>query len=242
MSEENTDWSEETSRFFIEYARYFVPDRDSQIKMLAGLVPDPGKPFYVLELACGEGLLAQAVLDRFKNCTLEGLDGSHEMLAAARLRLKGYGERFQPGKFDLPSDNWRHPLHAYQAVISSLAIHHLKGAEKARLFKDIYRILEPGGVLLIADIILPSDLGMDLAASAYDEAVRRQALELDGSLQAFDRFNHEKWNFFRYPDDPLDQPSTLFDQLKWLEEAGFKEVDVFWLRAGHALFGGRKET
>jgi hypothetical protein len=32
----------------------------------------------------------------------------------------------------------------------------------------------------------------------------------------------------------------LLDQLKWLEGAGFVDVDVYWMRAGHAIFGGRK--
>jgi tRNA (cmo5U34)-methyltransferase len=46
---------------------------------------------------------------------------------------------------------------------------------------------------------------------------------------------------YRYPDvDGIDKPSHLLDQLKWLEQAGFAEVDVFWMQAGHALFGGRK--
>ena len=49
---------------------------------------------------------------------------------------------------------------------------------------------------------------------------------------------------YRYPDpsDTIDKPSTLFEQLTWLAQAGFAEVDVYWVQAGHALFGGRKGT
>ena len=32
----------------------------------------------------------------------------------------------------------------------------------------------------------------------------------------------------------------LYEQLHWLEEAGFIDLDVYWLKAGHALHGGRK--
>jgi hypothetical protein len=47
---------------------------------------------------------------------------------------------------------------------------------------------------------------------------------------------------YRYPDqDGIDKPSRLLDQLKWLEQAGFADVDVFWMQAGHALFGGQKQ-
>ena len=37
-----------------------------------------------------------------------------------------------------------------------------------------------------------------------------------------------------------ERAGRLRDQLKWLEQAGFVDVDVFWMQAGHALFGGRK--
>jgi tRNA (cmo5U34)-methyltransferase len=36
----------------------------------------------------------------------------------------------------------------------------------------------------------------------------------------------------------MDQPSGLYEQLCWLEEAGFSAVDVVWLKAGHAIYGG----
>lgn len=241
MSEETQGWTEENSRFFIDYARYFVPDRESQIRTLCSLIPDPGQPFLVLELACGAGLLAGAILERYPNATLRGMDGSHGMLLTARQHLAPFGDRFLPGKFDLAAKDWRDPTPTYQAIISSLAIHHLDDAEKAELFRDLYAMLQPGGALLIADIIRPAgQKGMAYAAKAYDDTVRRQSLEIDGHPQAFERFERERWNIFRYPDDPIDKPSTLYNQLKWLEQAGFQQVDVFWMRAGHAIFGGVK--
>ncbi len=241
MSEENTAWTEENSRFFINYARYFVPDRDTQTHILCSLIPDPGEPFEILELACGPGVLAKALLEHFPNCTVTGLDGSHEMLLTARQALSAYGKRFQPGKFDLAAKDWRSDQPRYQAILSSLAIHHLEDVAKAQLFRDLHAMLRPGGALLIADIIRPAGpQGMAYAASAYDDAVRRQVQEIDGNQDTFEQFEREQWNFFRFPNDPLDHPSTLLDQLNWLEQAGYQHVDVFWLRAGHAIFGGYK--
>jgi len=48
------------------------------------------------------------------------------------------------------------------------------------------------------------------------------------------------WNFFRYPEDELDHPSTLSDQLKWLEQAGFAAIEVHYFRARHVIFSGLK--
>lgn len=234
-------WSEENSRAFIDYARYYVPDRDEQIRMLCSLVPEQPEPYQVLELACGSGVLAGALLERSSACTVHGLDGSDLMLATASRRLVGYGNRFTPRKFELSSADWRNDVPTYQAVLSSLAIHHLDDAGKAALFRDIYAMLLPGGVFLIADILRPAgSLGSAFAAGAYDEIVRQQSLAIDGNEHVFHQFERDQWNLFRYPDDPIDKPSRLVDQLRWLEQAGFTEVDVFWLRAGHAIFGGVK--
>jgi tRNA (cmo5U34)-methyltransferase len=126
------------------------------------------------------------------------------------------------------------------AVVSSLAIHHLDGEQKRALYRDLYRLLNPGGVLIIADLIQPvHPSGVEVAALAWDEAVRQAALARDGHDAVFQMFQRDQWNIYRYP-DPMDQPSGVYEQLRWLEEAGFVDVDVFWLKAGHAIYGGRK--
>jgi tRNA (cmo5U34)-methyltransferase len=173
---------------------------------------------------------------------LLGLDGSAEMLARARERLARFGDRFQCRAFDLASTDWRQPEHAFHAVVSSLCIHHLAGLQKQALFSDVYGMLVEGGAFVIADIVEQStDEGRRLAAEAWDEAVRGRSLELDGNTRAFEFFKRERWNTFWYLDpEDIDKPSPLFDQLKWLEEAGFVDVDVHWMLAGHAVFSGRK--
>jgi SAM-dependent methyltransferase len=234
-------WDEHSSRAFLDYGRYLVPGREEQIRTLCALIPARPEPFYVLELACGEGLLAQEILERYPTAILHGYDGSVEMLRAAESRLARWGERFQARAFDLAEVEWRSPAFPFQAVVSSLAVHHLDGLGKRELFRDIFALLAPGGALLIADIVQPAGpQGAAFSADTYDAAVRQRSLELAGNTEAFDFFVRERWNLFRYPDDPIDRPSTLFEQLQWLEAAGFGGVDAFWMQAGHAIFGGYK--
>lgn len=234
-------WDERNSQTFIDYGRYFVPDREAQIETICDLIPPRDRLFNILELCCGEGLLAGALLELFPNCTVYGLDGSPEMLQQAQARLARHGERFQAARFDLADRSWRDPAWPVHAVVSSLAIHHLDAAQKQELFRDVRRLLAGGGVFVIADVIEPAHrLGAELAAKAWDMAVRQRALDLDGNTAAFDFFQRERWNMYRYFDpEDIDKPSRLFDQLKWLEQAGFADVDVYWMKAGHAIFGGR---
>ncbi len=235
-------WAEQDSQAFIDYGRYFVPEREEQIAIICELIePHAGSP-RIVELCCGEGLLAAALLERVPGCTVQAYDGSPQMLARAQARLAPFAGRFACAQFDLAAHDWRAQLQAQpvHAVVSSLAIHHLDGEQKQELFRDVYRLLAPGGVFVIADVIEPAHaLGHAIAARAWDDAVRRRALELDGHAAAFEFFERDGWNIYRHP-DPLDKPSRLYDQLRWLDAAGFADVDVHWLKAGHAVYGGQR--
>jgi len=129
-----------------------------------------------------------------------------------------------------------------QAVVSSLTIHHLNGSQKTELYADLFRLLHSDGVVVIADLVeCAHPLGQAVAAKAWDNVVRQRAISFDGNSRAFDFFEREHWNIYRYPEPyDIDHPSRLLDQLKWLEQAGFTDVDVYWMLAGQAIFGGRK--
>ena len=234
-------WREQDTRDFLDYGRYFVPDREEQIETIVSLIPPMFGAGHIFDLGCGEGVLAKALLDRFPDCRVHGLDASAGMLARAREALAGFRGRFEPQLFDLADVTWRKPGWPVHAVVSSLAIHHLDASQKQALFGDVRRMLAPGGAFVIADVVEPAGpLGRQLAAAAWDGAVRARALRLDGHLAAYEHFRRERWNLFADPEpDPMDTPSLLLDQLRWLERAGLDEVDVFWMKAGHAIFGGR---
>ncbi len=234
----NQGWDEDDSRAFIDHGRIFVPDREEQIETLLGLIPP--SPRHVVELCCGEGALAGAVLGRFPSCVVHAYDRSPAMLEHARAALAAHGDRFEGILFDLADRSWRSLPWKADAILSSLAVHHLDGAGKRELFRDMAQALAPGGALLIADLVRPATAaGAALAARAWDDAVRRRSLEIGGTLGPYEIFRAERWNYYADPEPvPIDQPSTLLDQLRWLEEAGLTGVDVHWMKAGHAIFGG----
>lgn len=238
-----TGWNLEASQTFLDYGRYFVPDRDVQMQMIRDLIPEREQLFHVIDLCCGEGLLSHAILARFSSAVAHGLDGAPEMLQRAREHLVQFGDRFIPQQIELADRTWRRPSYPVQAVVSSLAIHHLDGAGKQALFRDVYNMLNHGGAVIIADVIQPTtERGWAVAAAAWDQAVRQRAFELDGNTEAAAIFEREHWNMYRYFDPAdIDRPSSLFDQLQWLAAAGFTGVDVYWMRAGHAIFGGYKD-
>lgn len=231
-------WSETDSEAFIDYGRYFVPRRAEQIAVISRLLTAGEASLRILELCCGEGLLAEAILEQLPAATVLGCDGSTRMLNRAGKRLARFGARFRARGFDLAAAEWRRPDEPYDAVVSSLAIHHLDAGEKQALYRDVHGMLRPGGRFIVADIVQPVTLeAVEAAAAAWDAAVMVQSLQLAGSLEPYHFFEREQWNLFRHP-DPMDKPSPLHDQLNWLIDSGFAAADVMWLQAGHAIFYG----
>lgn len=242
MSDDPAHWGEEDSRYFIDSANVFVPMRAEQIATIRDLLPaDPDDAFTVAELASGDGTLARAILAAFPNCHYVALDGSEVMREQARQSLAAYGDRLQTRHFELADRDWRATLpQPLRCVVSSLTIHHLPGTTKRDLFADLRGQLEPGGALIIADIMAASTPRANpIFARQWDDAARAQSLETLGDLSGYEEFTRSEWNYYHYgQDDPMDKPSGLFEQLQWLREAGFTTVDCFWMRAGHAIYGG----
>ncbi|TBR56629.1 hypothetical protein B4U84_28725 [Westiellopsis prolifica IICB1] len=237
-------WEEIDTQDFLSYSQYFVPERETQIDVICQIIPLEPKPLHILDLCCGEGLLTQALLEKFKECQVHGLDGSPDMLAHASAALNSYGERFEPKLFDLASKDWRQFPWKIDAVVSSLAIHHLNAQQKQSLFQDVFYLLKPEGVFIIADLIKPTtSMGITIAANVWDAEVQKRSLELGKNLEAYKQFQELHWNLYTYPEyNLLGQPSTLLEQIKWLEQVGFNNVDVLWMKGGHAIFGGFKPS
>jgi tRNA (cmo5U34)-methyltransferase len=241
-----SQWSEDTSNLFLDVAELFVPAREEQTSTLLQLIPaNAAEEFTVVELASGEGKLAEAILEHFPRAHYLALDGSEAMREHFQQRLARFANRLEVRPFELSKQAWRAELPAQvRCVLSSLCVHHLDGPGKRRLFRDMLKHLEPGGALLLADLVLPPNQRVaDFFAQQYDEIVRAQSRVMRGDLSGYEEFEKHQWNYFRYDygkPDLYDQPSPLNEQLRWLEEVRFGVVDCFWMRAGHAIYGGYK--
>jgi cyclopropane fatty-acyl-phospholipid synthase-like methyltransferase len=164
------------------------------------------------------------------------------MRAQTSTRLRTFGGRASVQQFDLASDTWYDLLEGADAVVSSLAIHHLNAEGKQQLFKAIAQRVTPRGALLIADLVEPKrEEAWELFATGWDRSAEHQSHQPGGSARAYQQFLDAHWNLYRYP-DPVDMPSPLFEQLQWLHQAGFATVDCFWLRAAHAIYGGYRSA
>lgn len=108
----------------------------------------------VLEIGCGTGELIEMIIDR--GASVEAFDINEAMVAAAVKRFESYPPEKRPRIYamgvdglDLLKDS------SYDAVVSTLVLSELSDDERNYTLKQSYRILKPGGMMVIGDEAAP---------------------------------------------------------------------------------------
>jgi ubiquinone/menaquinone biosynthesis C-methylase UbiE len=109
----------------------------------------------VLDVGCGPGRLVLAACERVgQSGEAHGIDPSAQMVALATRKASkaGMSARFvQASAEELPFDDGY-----FDAVTSSLVIHHIPGEDlKRRAFGEMRRVLKDGGRVLVVDFVVP---------------------------------------------------------------------------------------
>ena len=178
----------------------------------------------ILDIGAGTGLLSSFILDKFPDANVTLIDMSEKMLDVAKVRFKA-----NPNVTYIIDDYTKYKFDKkYDVIISSLSIHHLAGEEKRQLYHTIYSGLNENGVFINADQVLG---GTPYIESSYKRdwkyKVENSGLFKEEILSAYERAN-------------LDKMSTLEDQMDWLKDAGFLDVDCVYKYFNFVVLFGRK--
>jgi SAM-dependent methyltransferase len=205
-----TEWrSPEHAAAYLERADRVFHRAEGESALLDEL---PARLGRVLDLGSGDGRLLDLVLRARTDAVGVAVDFSPLMLDRLRSRFVGSSH------VTIVTHDLTEPLPelgAFDAVVSSFAIHHLVHERKRQLYGEVLALLNDGGVFC----------NLEHVASASDYGHRRflEAMEVRPE-----------------DEDPSNKLLDVHTQLVWLRELGFSDVDCYWKWRELALLAGRK--
>lgn len=217
----------------------FAPERTARMHevMLDLLTTLTSPQSIALELGAGTGLFTKKLLRTNHFREIYVTDGAPAMLQIARQTLEAEQTLLHFIQLDFTTD-WPGLFEGigFDAVTSSIALHH--AADKRQLFQQIFSMLIPQGVFILADHMA--------GASSWIEhlLVRERALV---RLGRENNENHERLQEIMRGDaerrmNEGDVCESVVQYQCYLNQSGFEDVECIWRDYWLAVFVARKQS
>ncbi|MCE1252340.1 MAG: methyltransferase domain-containing protein, partial [Anaerolineae bacterium] len=160
---------------------------------------------------------------RYANASFILYDVADKMLDSARERFK----TCPAGQFEYVIGDYRNLQvpHDFDLIVSSLSIHHLEDPEKEALFLNIYKRLRPGGLFINIDQVRGETQTL---RNLYWQRWLKHVHQSGATEEQINESIKRRTTY--------DRDALLSDQLRWLKESGFSDVDVVYKNFFVAVF------
>jgi SAM-dependent methyltransferase len=238
-------WAESWQHSWDELEDTLVGDRALRIDALLDAVEAVAGPApTVLDLGCGTGTVTRRLLSRLPSAHTIALDVDPVLLTIAAATFAG-DSRVRIARADLRDPAWTTsvPEAPVDAVVTATALHWLPEPAVTRLYRDLSRMVRPGGIVAHAEQMPLATPRLASALTALDgarhpgPAARREAWDAWWAHAAQDpalaTALDERRTVFAtsYPTEEFSPPADW--HIASLLAAGFTEATVTW-RSGHA--------
>lgn len=232
---------------------YLMPkydDLQDEMIRISGL-ESAEKPI-VVDLGGGSGRFLEKLLSLNPNAMAIWVDSSEKFLSVAKKRLASFGGRVTFISSPL-EERWDEKIeHPVDAVFSMSAIHHLESIKKRDLYKRCYDLLKPMGWFLNTDEMSTLYEESYITSMLYwSNYVRIMKVNIPEHLHEL----YEDWqkHFAKWKQRNIDEVhlpkkkgddihESFIEQMKWLKEIGYANVDLFMKFHLWSMIGGQKEA
>jgi tRNA (cmo5U34)-methyltransferase len=214
--------------YYDDWMKKALPNYNDLFGSAQMLIPfDLERPIEVLDLGAGTGQFSKHVLEKYPHAMFVLYDLADKMLEVAKDRFQSTLSQFE---FVVGDYRTLQVSHDFDLVISSLSIHHLADGEKQALFRSIYGVLRKPGLFINIDQVRGETAYLrDVYWKFWLNQVRQREPSEKRIQESIDRRV------------TYDQDALMVDQLRWLMEAGFVNVDCVYKNFFVGVFLAMKE-
>jgi ubiquinone/menaquinone biosynthesis C-methylase UbiE len=187
-----------------------IPHRTEGEGVLLELIPE--EPKRILDVGSGAGRLLSLVKAARPHAEFVAVDFSPTMLQVLR---DTFGKDRAVTIVEHDFAQKLPDMGAFDCVVSSFAIHHVRHERKRELYEEIFGMLAPSGVFCnLEHVSSPT-------ARAHEQFLAKLGIKPE-------------------QEDPSNKLLDAHTQLRWLQDIGFEDVDCYWKWREFALLAGRK--
>jgi tRNA (cmo5U34)-methyltransferase len=235
-------WKEkELAEKFLKGVRGAIPFANEQIEIMNRIINSCGINITdILDLGCGDGILAASILQSHPNASAVLLDVSDAMLEFAKEKLAAFSDNLTFITADYGNKQWLEKVKdkaPFSVIVSGFSIHHQTDERKKELYSEIFELLASGGLFLnLEHVASPTAWVTSLFDKCFIDSLYKMHKQNDENLK---KELVEKEYYCR--DDKANNIlAPVETQCDWLRNIGFKDVDCYFKIFELALFGGRK--
>ena len=218
---------DDSINYYDDWMQKALPNYHDLFSSAVDIIPFlPDESIRILDLGAGTGSFSHHVFKKYPKGQFVLFDLGEKMMEAAKSRFSKFPQQFQYVVGDYREMTG---LTDFDLVISSLSIHHLTDDEKQSLFREIYTILNRGGIFINIDQVRGE------TSAIRDLYWNHWLVQVNASGAAREQIQESIKRRVTFDKDAL-----MSDQLAWLKAAGFTDVDVVYKNFFVGVFYGKK--
>lgn len=220
------DHYQELSKKYDNSIIKFVPKYNEMLDAIINSLPNTENKLSILDIGCGTGNLTQKLLNKYIDSQITAIDISEAMIEAAKSKVNHSNIEF------IVQDALEYEFKEnYDIIVSTLTFQNFPNdAFKKKYYQNIYNSLNINGIFATGNIMLASNKELqEVYLKKWKEFMLLNLKKETIDDEVFKNYKEK------------DHPSKTLDEIDWLIQIGFKDVDIIWKYYNFAVYFGMKK-
>jgi len=216
--------------------QFIIPKYDEAHDIMISLLDlQSNSETRVADLGSGFGDLTSKIMHAFPQSIVFGVERHQDILRRAHQKLREISDQFLPIQRDLNDDTWMNDIDHLHAVVSSFTLDYLPVKRHKHVIQESYDVMEKGSRWISCEFFRSDDNRVNRVFHDLEMNFIHKALA-DGKVSKEQIDQLSQSTILRQEHHVV----TVEEKKQWLQECGFKTIEVPWRFLNLAIISGVK--